>query len=93
MNNSAIDKETEAIKAADINNNESMKALFNTTAERYYLENTTKTFEQLNKEGRVGYAPGWADGLIGDEWQSIEDCIECAKEAASNAVEKEITEE
>lgn len=70
--------------------NNEMIELFNKTANEYYLKHTKKRFEELNKNGYLSYeANSWADGLTGDEWEDEQDCIMCAEEAASQAIENE----
>jgi hypothetical protein len=80
----------EAAKAnAMIEDWKSMKELFNAMANHVYLENTSKTFEELNSY--LSYEQSsWADGLIGNEWETVEACIGCAEEAASQALEAEV---
>ncbi len=73
---------------ANLNNSDSMKELFNASANNYYLSNTKKTFEELSAYLSYGQS-SWADGCRGNEWESVEDCIMCAEEAASQALEAE----
>ena len=82
----------EAAKAnAMIEDCDSMTELFNAVANHEYLAKTQKTFEELNSY--LSYEQSsWADGLIGNEWESIEACISCAEEAASQALEAEAEE-
>lgn len=87
---SANEMKIEAMANANINNADSMKALFNAVANEAYLKGTTKGFEQLDKEGYISYNQNsWADGCNGDEWESIEDCEMAAESAADAAIEKE----
>lgn len=84
----ANEKKETAEKAANLSDAESMKDLFNAAANAYYLENTSKSFEELNEY--LSYeATSWADGLLGDEWETIEDCIACAEEKAQQVIENE----
>lgn len=84
----ANEKKDAAEKAANLSDAESIKDLFNAAANAYYLEHTGKTFEELNEY--LSYeTTSWADGLLGDEWESIEDCIECAEEKAQQVIENE----
>lgn len=84
----ANEKKEAAEKAADISDAESMKDLFNAAANAYYLENTSKSFKELNEY--LSYeTTSWADGLLGDEWETIEDCIACAEEKAQQVIENE----
>ena len=62
---------------------------FNNAAHKYYLKNTSKSFDDLNDY--LSYeTTSWADGLHGDEWETIEQAEACGIEAASQYLEKEI---
>lgn len=84
----ANEKKEAAKKAANLSDADSMKDLFNSVANFYYLKHTSKSFEELNEY--LSYeATSWADGLLGDEWETIEDCIACAEEKAQQVIENE----
>lgn len=69
--------------------NESYLRLFNETAHRYYISHTAKSGEELK-----GYFHNdqysWSDGLIGDEWEDTSECMACAEEKATQAIEQEM---
>lgn len=67
---------------------EEKKAAFNKAANDRYLANTTKTFEEL-KDYFSYEKNNWADGCTGDEWETIEDAIDCGQEAADQYLEEE----
>lgn len=70
------------------NTAEEKKAAFNKAANDRYLANTTKTFEELN--AYLSYEKNsWADDCTGDEWETIEDAIDCGQEAADQYLEEE----
>lgn len=84
----ANEKKETAEKAANLSDADSMKDLFNSVANFYYLKHTSKSFAELNEY--LSYeATSWADGLLGDEWETIEDCIACAEEKAQQVIENE----
>ena len=67
---------------------EEKKAAFNKAANDRYLANTTKSFEEL--KSYLSYEKNnWADDCTGDEWETIEDAIDCGKEAADKYLEEE----
>ncbi len=74
-----------AMRDAKVSDSLSMKRLFDAVATKNYVEATEKTFEELENFD----ARGWSDGLCGTEWESVEDCIMCAEEAASQLLEEE----
>lgn len=80
--------------AADLSNPETMRDLFNAAASRYYLEHTKRTYEELEASGWYANSEwsDWARDCSGDEWDSIEDCIECAEEKAEMYIEEEENE-
>jgi len=70
---------------------DSMKELFNAVANHEYLVKTSRTFEELNCY--LSYEQSsWADGLLGNEWDSVGYCMACAEEAAGQALEAEAEE-
>ena len=86
----ANEKVIEAKANANVNDADSMKALFNAVANEAYINGTKKSFEQLDKEGYISYNQNsWANGCNGDEWESIEDCEMAAESAADAAIEEE----
>lgn len=68
-----------------------LKNLFNQTADAYYLKNTAKTHDQL-KTYMSYERTNWADGLTGEEWETEQDCIMAAEEAATQTIEREMEE-
>lgn len=84
------EKKEAAEKVANLKDAESMKNLFNAAANAYYLEHTQKSFEELNEYLSYETA-SWTDGLLGDEWDSVADCINCAEEKAQQVIESEKT--
>ena len=91
MNYNANDKFEAAKAAANLNDPETMRDLFNAAASKFYLEHTSLTFEDLEKNGWYANSEwsDWARDCTGEEWQSIDDCIECAEIAAEDAIENE----
>lgn len=77
--------------AADMSDPETMRDLFNAAASCYYLNNTKKTREELEEKGWFANSQwsDWAINCTGKEWESIEDCIECAEEKAEMYIEEE----
>lgn len=66
------------------------RAAFTAAANDYYLEHTEKTYEQLDKEGYYSYGKNsWADGLNGDEWETIDDAKDAGIETAIQCLERE----
>ena len=78
-----------AMAAADMNNKESIKELFNATANHYYLTNTEKSFKELSEY--LSYEQSsWADGINDlSVWKSIEECADCAEESAQIVIDNE----
>ncbi len=74
-----------AMRDANVNDPDSMKRLFDAVATKNYIDATEKTFEEL----RDFDVRGWSDGLRGTEWESVDFCIMCAEEAASQLLEEE----
>jgi len=54
-------------------------------AHDYYMDHTKKTFEELRDYQRSD----WGDGLVGDEWASIDDAAEAGIDAAQQYIESE----
>jgi len=78
---------------ANVGDEGSMTDLFNAVANHKYLRGTKREFgEMLMSDYLSYYQSSWADGLFGDEWETVEDCIACAEEAASQALEAEAEE-
>ena len=85
MKINANEKFEAAKVAANLNDSETMRDLFNAAATKYYLDHTEKTFEELKNFD----SSEWANGCTGTEWLSIESCIDCAEEAATQLLEEE----
>ena len=67
------------------------KQAFNDAAHNYYINNTSKTFEELSDY--LSYDKfNWADGCHEDAWENIEHAQMCGVEAASQYLEIEINE-
>lgn len=58
-----------------------MRGVFNAAANDEYLA--------CSKNPNARADNGWADGCIGDEWESLCDCIACGQEAADQLLEEE----
>ena len=72
--------------AADIERTKKLAA-FVRAAHDYYMEHTAKTFEELRDYQRLD----WVDGLVGDEWASIDEAAEAGIDAAQQYIESELT--
>jgi len=80
-----------AKRNANVGDEGSMTDLFNAVANYKYLSGTKREFgEMLMSDYLSYYQSSWGDGLFGDEWETVEDCIDCAEEAASQALEAEV---
>lgn len=77
--------------AASMDDPETMRDLFNAAASRYYIANTERTYDKLQASGWYANSEwsDWAIGCTGEEWDSIEECIECAEEKAQMYLEEE----
>lgn len=91
MNYDANEKFAAAKAAANLNDTETMRDLYNAAASKFYLERTELAFEDLEKHGWYANSEwsDWARDCTGEEWESIDDCIDCAEIAANNAVESD----
>ena len=69
-----------------MNSNDKKLAAFVQSAHDYYMEHTAKTFEELRDYQRSD----WGDGLVGDEWASIDDAAEAGIDAAQQYIESEL---
>ena len=78
-----------AKKEADLNEPETMCRLFATACTKFYLDNTSKTYEELKQDGFYSDIPNWSANITGKEWKSVEDCIECAEEAINQLLFEE----
>ena len=64
---------------------------FLAAAHNHYIENTAKTFQQLEVDGYNSYGQhNWADGTHEDDWDSVEHATGCGEEAASLLIEEEL---
>ena len=72
--------------AADVERTKKLVA-FIQSAHDYYMEHTAKTFEELRDYQRSD----WGDGLVGDEWPSVDDAAEAGIDAAQQYIESELT--
>ena len=68
-----------------MNSNDKKLAAFVRAAHDYYMEHTAKTFEELRDYQRLD----WVDGLVGDEWASIDEAAEAGIDAAQQYIESE----
>ncbi len=59
---------------------------FVSAAHDYYMEHTAKTFDELRDYQRSD----WGDGLVGNEWASIDDAAEAGIDAAQQYIESEL---
>lgn len=78
----------EALKAADLDYPETMLRLYNVAAYEFYMLHSPKRCNNLKR--RKFLRCSWSDGLRGDEWCSLEDCINSAQEAAILLLEDEL---
>ena len=77
----------EAIRQADLYCPESMLRLYNIAAYEFYMLHSPK---RCNLKRKKFLRCSWSEGLRGDEWSSIEDCIVSAQEAAILLLEDEL---
>ena len=77
----------EAIKRADLYCPETMLRLYNVAAYEFYMLHSPK---RCNLQRKKFLRCSWAEGLRGDEWSSIDDCIASAQEAAILLLEDEL---
>ena len=78
----------EAIKRAKLEYPETMLRLYNIAAYEYYMRYSHKKLNNLKR--RKFLRCSWSMGLRGDEWDSIEDCVYSAQEAAMLILEDEL---
>ena len=78
----------EAIKRADLYCPESMLRLYNIAAYEFYIINSRKKCNNLKRKKFLRCS--WSIGLRGDEWDSIDDCVVSAQEAALLILEDEL---
>ena len=78
----------EAIRHADLYCPESMLRLYNIAAYEFYMLHSPKRCNNLKR--RKFLRCSWSMGLRGDEWCSIEDCVNSAQEAALLILEDEL---
>lgn len=78
----------EAIKWAKLEYPETMLRLYNIAAYEFYMLHSPKRCNNLKRKKFLRCS--WAFGLRGDEWCSIEDCINSAQEAALLILEDEL---
>ena len=67
---------------------QSMVYFFNAVANAWYLRFTEKSFDEL-QEYLSFKKSSWANGLRGDEWETLSDCLTAAMEAANFVLEEE----
>ena len=77
-----------AIRQADLEYPETMLRLYNIAAYEFYIINSPKRCSNLKRKKFLRCS--WSEGLRGDEWSSIEDCIVSAQEAAMLILEDEL---
>ena len=77
----------EAIKRAKLEYPETMLRLYNIAAYEFYMLHSPKRCSNLK---RKFLRCSWAFGIRGDEWDSIEDCVVSAQEAALLILEDEL---
>ena len=77
----------EAIRVADIYCPESMLRLYNIAAYEFYMLHSPK---RCNLKRKKYLRCSWSLGLRGDEWDSIDDCVVSAQEAALLVLEDEL---
>ena len=77
----------EAIKRADLYCPESMLRLYNIAAYEFYMLHSPKRY---NLKRKKFLRCSWSWGLRGDEWDSIDDCVYSAQEAALLILEDEL---
>ena len=75
-----------AIKQADLYCPESMLRLYNIAAYEFYMLHSPK---RCNLKRKKFLRCSWSMGLRGDEWDSIDDCVVSAQEAALLILEDE----
>ena len=76
----------EAIRQADLYCPESMLRLYNIAAYEFYMLHSLK---RCNLKRKKFLRCSWSMGLRGDEWDSIDDCVVSAQEAALLILEDE----
>ena len=76
-----------AIRQADLEYPETMLRLYNIAAYEFYIINSPK---KCNMQRKKYLRCSWSMGLRGDEWCSIEDCVNSAQEAALLILEDEL---
>ena len=77
----------EAIRVADLEYPETMLRLYNIAAYEFYMLHSPK---RCNLKRKKFLRCSWSWGLRGDEWDSIDDCIVSAQEAALLILEDEL---
>ena len=77
----------EAIKRAKLEYPETMLRLYNIAAYEFYIINSPK---KCNLKRKKYLRCSWSTGLRGDEWDSVEDCVYSAQEAAMLILEDEL---
>lgn len=83
------ESETEkAIRQADLYCPESMLRLYNIAAYEFYMLHSPKRYNNLKRKKFLRCS--WSEGLRGDEWSSIDDCVYSAQEAAMLILEDEL---
>lgn len=78
----------EALESADLSNPASMVELFNAVANCYYLAGTKAPADKIEQYLEY-YTRDWAGDQTGDEWESIDDCVDCAEAAAQQVLDSE----
>ena len=78
----------EAIRQADLEYPETMLRLYNIAAYEFYMLHSHKKLNNLKR--RKFLRCSWSTGLRGDEWDSIDDCVYSAQEAAMLILEDEL---
>ena len=76
----------EAIRQADLYCPETMLRLYNIAAYEFYMLHSPK---RCNLKRKKFLRCSWSMGLRGDEWDSIDDCVVSAQEAALLILEDE----
>ena len=70
---------------------QSMIYLFNAVANAWYLHFTIKSFDEL-REYLSFKKSSWTNGLRGDEWETLTECLNAAIDAADFVLEEEQVE-
>ena len=76
----------EAIRQADLYCPETMLRLYNIAAYEFYMLHSPK---RCNLKRKKFLRCSWSMGLRGDEWDSIDECVVSAQEAALLILEDE----